>query len=87
MMHLVAFSPLITAGEYMLPLDAMRRVMCHVVLNRLPGRALSEVWESLNEMAEFYSYEPLPRLITEKGQRVEAAIVETVQRPTFSIDE
>lgn len=71
----------------MLPLDAIRRVMCHVVLNRLPDRALSEVWQSLNEMAEFYSYEPRPRLMAGKGQQVEAAIVETVQRPAFSIDE
>ena len=87
MKHLVAFSPLATAGEYTMPLEAIHRVMCHVVLNRLPSQALPEVWESLNDMAEFYSYEPSPRLMSDNTSRIEATIVESTERPTFTIDE
>ena len=85
--HVVAFSPITTAGEYVLPLNAIRRVMCHLVLNRLPDRALPEVWESLNQMAEFYSYEPTRKLIAGEGQQLKAAIVGSRPRPVFTIDE
>ncbi len=70
-----------------MPLDAIRRIMCHVVLGRLPDRALSEAWESLNDMEDFYSHEPAVPRIADQRKPVKAAIVNSIERPPISLDE
>lgn len=87
MAHVVAFTPITTDAEYVLPIDAFWRVVCHVILSRLPDRALSEAWESLNEMLNFYLYESQPHLITDGDREIKATIVESVPRSAFNFDE
>lgn len=61
------------------------RVACHLLMEFIPDRGLSELCESLAEMYEFYSFEPSTPLLP-SHQSIAGTVGQTYQRPEFQID-
>lgn len=64
------------------------RVICHVLVDRLPNAALPELVESLGDMFRFYR----DRLahtaaLAEPPRQVRARVAASYDRPTFQIEE
>lgn len=47
-----------TEGRWRVPRSFIPRMLCHVVVNRIPDEALPEFCETLGQMLEFYSPRP-----------------------------
>jgi hypothetical protein len=62
------------------------RVLCHLIVDRLPDDALGELCQALGQMYEFYASRPVPSQRSLPAERVKGRIVASYERPSFSLD-
>lgn len=84
--HFVTFEQQVTSDGAIFPPEEMLRLFCHVILSRLPARALNEARESLFAMIGFYGSSPEPARINDR-RPVRASIVKSVQRAAITLDD
>ncbi len=66
--------------------DTLLRFFCHLLLDELPGRALPELCETLNNMREFYFESPAPSPLLPLVRSVPATGGETRERPPLQLE-
>lgn len=86
--HHISFHCQGTSGVIDLPPSLVARIVCHVLLEHLPERGLSEALESLVQMIEFYnSLEQTPALPPPAAVSKPVKIVGKYTRPEFHVME
>ena len=69
-----------------IPAAALIRIVCHILVDRLPEVALAELLESLRCIYEFHQEQSLPSL-PPPSTRFAVRLREAHERPTFAITE
>jgi len=85
--HQLRFYPVQTTVD---PLEwclAVARVVCHVLVDEIPERGLSELYESLSSMHQFYLEQPERRPAALPSVRqIDATVGRTMERPRFQLE-
>lgn len=86
--HVVSFRPhLETEGQWRVPRTFLPRILCHVIVNRLPDKGLPELCETLGQMFEFYAArQPTVERLTHE-EPTNAYVVANEERPAFFVAE
>jgi len=66
------------------PMDAVVRLICHLIIDNIPRQGLAEVSESMVSMWQYYS-EPRSADIPSLPPVVNVTTLEAVTRPAFNI--
>lgn len=74
-------------GPLLLPKDAIYRLVCHAMLERLPSEAIQDVWETMYDAWEWHRRPALPAAKIESPPFVLNQIFEPVEEKPFSLDE
>lgn len=70
-----------------MPDDAVIRLLCHAILERLPHEALDGVWELLNDTWEWYRRPVLPAPPVEQPSFLLGRVFDPVDEEPFSLTE
>lgn len=66
---------------------ALARFVCHVLVDEVPERGLGELYESLNDMYQFYLEQPAqPQRALPSVQRIDATVGRRMERPDFQLE-
>lgn len=66
--------------------EAMTRMVCHVLVDEIPGRGLGELCESLGHMYEFYREHPQQQPALPSVRRLAATVGRRMERPDFYLE-
>jgi hypothetical protein len=67
--------------------SAVARVVCHVLVDEIPERGLSELYESLNGLYQFCLEQPEPqRAALPLVRQIQATVGRAMERPGFQLE-
>jgi len=67
--------------------EAMARVICHIYVARMPARSLQELYQTLQDMYEFYHETPVPeQKFLPQPKEIKGQITTSTVRPDFAVD-
>lgn len=67
--------------------QTFQRLVCHILVDRLPADGLGELCESIADVYEFYIARPKQIQTSSQPQQIKVKIGKTYERPTFKINE
>lgn len=87
--HLVSYNLLETDETQVLPIDQLlQRIVCHLLVSRIPGQGLPELCESVGEIYEYYKSRSLVHpVLPPSHQEIPARQGKSYERPTFYASE
>ncbi|HUY35279.1 MAG TPA: hypothetical protein VMV69_21220 [Pirellulales bacterium] len=86
-MHTMSFQQTAAEPEFPLPLAALQRFLCHVLVNQIPDEGLGEVCENLRDAWDFYKSRPPAPALLESVREEPARFAGTYERPVFQATE
>lgn len=86
--HQLRFNPMQTSADPRGVLTAaLARFVCHVLVDEVPERGLGELYESLNDMYQFYLEQPAqPQAALPSVRRIDATVGRRMERPDFQLE-
>lgn len=87
--HLVSYDLLETDEAQIVPVDQLlQRIVCHLLVSRIPGEGLPELCQSVGEIYEYYKSRSLiPPALPPPHQEIPARQGKSYERPTFYASE